>query len=328
MIKRNMAFFASMTFLAHALFPTGMPVFDASNFMQAMESVWQGYQEIQAQIENVKNTYEQIQMSVQNMKTVGSSLKEAGSNFIENMNGIDASNPFSAVGSLIETSHYTANDVTRAVDAEMSKWDDVVNSLNSEMVSVGGTSYSLAELCGAGDKEKNILGFAKNATEAAAEKCEEAAAGWAGKLTLEERIAVMKKYGMSPEHYAKTALLNIQMQEWVDKTKLKVSEKEEEITLTTTTTEAAVTGNLEKELRNIGADQSTIAQLQILGSKANKFNENLEDLCRNVGDICGAIATDFQNKQLEQMEQAKKEYAEQEEKKALYAGPGIIDDDF
>lgn len=188
-------------------FAQGYPVLDVANLMQAIESVYQYYQQIQNTIEQVKNTYTQIEQAAQQMASMNwDDLKNLGENF----EGA-AENPFEVITGV----RNSAQDITKAVNKNMNKVNALQDSLTKESISFGGMKVSVADLVGAGDPKKNLIGFTQNAWDATVEAGQETVAGYTGNLTYAQKQAIARKYGMSPKNYATLELANYQLSELV-----------------------------------------------------------------------------------------------------------------
>ncbi len=182
-------------------------VLDAANLIQTIETVYQTYQQIQVAIENVQNTYKQIEQAAQQMATINfDDLKNLGDNF----SGIK-DNPFEFITGV----RNSAQDITKSVNKQMNKVNNLRDSLTKQSIKFGGMEVSVADLCGAGDAEKDLIGFTKNAWNSLVDSTKDAVAGYVGKLDYKQKEAIAKQYGMSPENYASLTLANYQLSEAV-----------------------------------------------------------------------------------------------------------------
>ena len=190
-------------------------VLDAANLLNSIEQLYQFYQQIQASIEQVQNTYKQIEMAAKNVTTMNfNDLKDLGSNF----SGL-SENPFEAITAV----HKSAQDITKAVEKNMNKVNALQQSLTKKSISFGGMDVSVADLCGWGEPEKDLLGFTKNAWQHSQDTAEKAAAGYVGKLTYKQKQAIMKRYGMSPINYAKLQMGNEMLSNLVKESNVQTS---------------------------------------------------------------------------------------------------------
>lgn len=194
-----------IVFMSQNIFAQGMAVFDAANLMNAIEQLYSYYQQVQNTIEQVQNTYTQIEQAATQMASVNwDDLKNLGDNF-KNV----GENPFEVITGV----RNSAQDITKAVNNQLNKVNELTDSLTKKTISFGGMNVSVADLCGAGEPGKNLLGFAENAWNHTVSSAEDTVAGYTGKLTYKQKQAIMKKYGMSPKNYATIELANYQLSE-------------------------------------------------------------------------------------------------------------------
>lgn len=215
MFKKKMkvtVFAFIFVFVGTKTFAQGMPVLDVSNLLQAIDAAYQYYQQIQNMIEQVQNTYKQIEQAAQQVAGMNwDDLKNLGDNF----SGM-GDNPFEVITGV----HKSAQDITKAVNKNMNKINELQSSLTSKTISFGGVDVSMADLVGAGEPGNNVFGFAKNAWDYSTGEdgpLAQAAKGYENKLTYAQKKAIMRKYKMSPENYAKLQLSNYQLNNLVVK---------------------------------------------------------------------------------------------------------------
>lgn len=213
-IKRFILFCVIFVMFSSSTLFANMPVIDIANLMNAIEQLYTTYQQITNTIEQVTNSYQQIQQQVQQMAKFDWS--EMGSNFSENMSEIWTYGDFSwedPIQSITKVKQ-SADEITRLVNSNMNRVNAVSSLLHDDIFSFGfgsDTTVSIADLCGLGDESSeggNIVDFFNSATDYTKEKAKKVADGYAGKLTWEQRQAIMEKYGMSAENYAQITVAN------------------------------------------------------------------------------------------------------------------------
>lgn len=251
-----------LSFSGISVFATGLPVLDVANLMQAIETVYQYYQQIQNTIEQVQNTYKQIEQAAQQMATINfDDLKNLGDNF----SGMK-DNPFEFITGV----RNSAQDITKSVNKQMNKINDLQDALTNESIKFGDVKFSVADLCGAGDPKKNLVGFAKNAWEVTVEAGQEAVSGYVGKLTYQQKQAIARQYGMSPKNYASLQLANYQLSEALKKSNLESTQEGISMTLGEVMAEAEALkqaadklpeGNINGQIQMLN---SGVAQTEIL----------------------------------------------------------------
>lgn len=214
---KGIIFALAITFASTSVVAQGFPVLDAANLIQSIEAVYQYYQQIQNTIEQVQNTYKQIEQAAQQMRSINfDDLKNLGNNF----NGM-ADNPFEFITGV----RNSAQDITKSVNKQMNKINDLQDALKKKSIKFGNVDFSVADLCGAGEAGKDLIGFAKNAWNVTVDAGQAAVAGYTGKLTYKQKQAIMKKYGMSPKNYATLSLANHQLSESLKKSNLEATEE-------------------------------------------------------------------------------------------------------
>lgn len=301
-MKKAKALIVAVMFsgLGSTLFAQGYPVLDAANLVQSIEEVYQFYQQIQHTIEQVQNTYKQIDQAAQQMANMNwDDLKNLGSNF----SGI-GDNPFETITGV----RNSAQDITKAVNKNMNKINDLQDSLTKESISFGGMKVSVADLCGAGDDPgKNVFGFVKNAWEYTTDTENGAFAntikGWEGKLDYKQRQEIMRRYGMSPRNYATLQCGNYQLSELIKDSGLWATEKGQK----TLATEIENDANALNLMAKNAPDGSIYAQTQLMNSSLAQLNRNIGNFHISLNKGFGLMGAYFKT-------QKEKEAVEQQEK--------------
>ena len=104
-------------------------VLDVANLTNAIQQMYQTYQQIQHAIEQVQNTYKQIEQAAQQVASMNwDDLSNLGDNFA----GMDK-NPFEVITGV----HKSAQDITKAVNDRMNDWNRLADSLQRETISFG-----------------------------------------------------------------------------------------------------------------------------------------------------------------------------------------------
>lgn len=182
-------------------------VLDMANLVNGIEQLYQTYQQITHAIEQVQNTYQQIEQAA---KQVMSMDWDKFKNLGENFDGM-AENPFEVITGV----RNSTQDIVREVNKKMNDWNRLSDMLTDETINFGGMSVSVADLVGAGDPGKDASSFMDNAWTYVSKTGERMAAGYTGKLTPEQKRAIMQQYGMSPRNYAQLQFANYQLDKMV-----------------------------------------------------------------------------------------------------------------
>lgn len=317
----------SLAFAGAKSFAGGWPVLDVANLMQSIEAVYQYYQQIQNTIEQVQNTYTQIEQAAQQMASMNwDDLKSLGDNF----SGM-GDNPFEVITGV----RNSAQDITKAVNKNMNKINALQDSLTKESISFGGMNVSMADLVGAGEPDKNIWGFTKNAWDYTVGTTDEngnkvpgafddAIAGWEGKLTYQQKQNLMRKYGMSPKNYATLQLANYQLNEVVKNGSIMSTAAAQKKLLEDCENDANAIQTLAKNL----PDGSVFAATQLVSSGLAQTERTLGNMHNTINSIFGFLASRMKS---EKTEEAVREQQALETKKSLEAAAenntSLADDD-
>lgn len=174
-------FFVILSTNIFAIGPGINLVFDPKNWLTAIDSLYAIYDQIKTNVEQLKLQYERMQQAVKAVQ--GWEFDE-----IKWDGDFDFRNEIS--------------DFTRSIDRQLSNIRDLQGSLTAQNISVGGQSFSIADLVGAGEKGKTIAGFAESTYKwAKEEKIEKIRKAFEEGLTDEEYMAVLNKYGFRPANY-------------------------------------------------------------------------------------------------------------------------------
>lgn len=206
MIRKSFVSVAMLLLLTKSAFAQ-FAVLDMANLVNSIEQLYQTYQQITHAIEQVQNTYQQIEQAA---KQVMSMDWDNLSNLGENFAGM-SENPFEVITGV----RNSTQDIVKEVNKKMNDWNRLSDMLTDETIKFGGMSVSVADLVGAGDPDKDATSFMDNAWTYVSKTGERMAEGYTGKLTPEQKRAIMKEYGMSPRNYAQLQFANYQLDKMV-----------------------------------------------------------------------------------------------------------------
>lgn len=156
-------------------------VFDPTNWLTAIDTLYATYDQIMNTVQQLKTQYEQLQHAYEMAKTWDfSNIKWDGD--------WDFRNEIQSAG--------------LAVNRQLTRLRNVKEALQAQNIRLGGVSYSIADLVGAGDANKNILRFVEHGAEwMANDQMRRAVRGFTGKMSEREKRAIWSKYGISPANY-------------------------------------------------------------------------------------------------------------------------------
>lgn len=151
-----------------------------SNWLTAIDTLYANYDMIMNTITQIENQYRAINQAIENAK------------------GIDWENiRFDGDFDIRDD----IRDANKRINRLLSQANAIKDTLNTSIISVGGQSYSLADICGHGDDGKDfgscvtdVYGYMKANMEKAADSA-------VGNLSEEQEKAIWQKYGISPKNY-------------------------------------------------------------------------------------------------------------------------------
>lgn len=311
-MKKLSVLFLSLVFMVMParVCAQGYPVIDVANLVQSIEQVYQYYQQIQNTIEQVQNTYKRIEQAAQSMMAMNwDDLKNLGDNF----NGM-SSNPFEAITGV----RNSAQDIVKAVNKNMNKVNNLQDSLTRESISFGGMKVSVADLVGAGDPNKTVTGFTKNAWHHTLDTGEAAIAGYVGKLTYKEREAIMRKYGMSPRNYASIEYANDSMSRLVQQANILSTEQAQKELMT----EIEADANALKMAMENTPEGSTYAGIQMLNSSVAQLVRQIGNLHLTLNRTMGLVSSNIATTKAEEAIALQREAEEKRENAKNLSGGG------
>ena len=170
---------------------SGYPVFDITAMLNALEQIYQTYDEINSMIEQVENGYKQIEQGINMVKSF---------NFEEmSLENWSSEGGIKGAWENIGKSRTRLRQAGGYVSQKQEEMEAIKNKLNSDIISWNGTNYSIQDLVGLGDDpSKDISGLAHNIASFAMERYESSAEAFENGMTEKERRDVWKYYGVSP----------------------------------------------------------------------------------------------------------------------------------
>lgn len=183
-MKKIIVIFLFLSILGVNIYSIPSPfqlTFDPKNWLTAIDSLYAIYDQIKTNVEQLKLQYERLQQAAKAVQ--GWQFDE-----IKWDGDFDFRNEIS--------------DFTRSIDRQLSNIRDLQGSLTAQNISIGGQSFSIADLVGAGEKGKTIAGFAEATYNwAKEEKIEKIRKAFEEGLTDDEYMAIFNRYGLRPANY-------------------------------------------------------------------------------------------------------------------------------
>ncbi len=151
-----------------------------SNWLTAIDTLYSNYDMVMNTITQIENQYKAINQAIENVKGIDwENIRFDGDFDIRN----------------------DIKDANRRVNRLLTQANAIKDTLNTSIISTGGTSYSLADLCGYGEENKNFGHCVADVYGYMKENMLQAAANAVGNLSEEQEKAIWQKYGISPKNY-------------------------------------------------------------------------------------------------------------------------------
>lgn len=163
-----------------------------SNWLTAVDTLYSNYDMVMNTITQIENQYKAINQAIENAK------------------GIDWENI------RFDGDFDIRNDIKNAnkrVNSLLSQANAIKDTLNTSIISVGGQSYSLADICGHGDDGKDFASCVTDVYGYMKDNMMQAAASAVGNLSEAQEKAIWQKYGISPRNYYLVAQASKQVRE-------------------------------------------------------------------------------------------------------------------
>ena len=188
MKKRLVSFVAAamlFAFVPATSFTTGYPVFDASNWLSAIDQLYQMYDMVNNTVTQIENQYKTIQQNLERAKSIDwDNIRFDGDFDIRN----DISNATKRVNKLLTSAR------------------NIKQTMTTPSINCGNVKYSIADLCGATSSDmwegrKNMFTAISDYKYYMTSTMKAAVNDVVEGLTPEQKQAIWTKYGISPANY-------------------------------------------------------------------------------------------------------------------------------
>lgn len=167
--------------LPSAAMAQGTPVIDVTNWLAAIDQLYSSYDMVMNTIKQVEQAYQQYQFY----------LEQAKSWDLDNIQW-DGDLDF----------RDEIKDVTRSVNKQLTNIRKIEEIFTTKQYSVGGMSFTVADLVGAGNDDKDLASVLKGVGKEFKNSWDYAADALVNGLNEDQRRAIWTKYGISPRNYA------------------------------------------------------------------------------------------------------------------------------
>lgn len=286
-MKKIRQFFISTMLMLSAgiqVFASGMPVFDAANWLSSIEKFYQGYDQIMNTLQMIEQNYQQIQMAIEQAKSWKfEDLDFNDGNFLENFDIRDE-----------------IQDATKQVNRQLNNVRKIRDTFEKENMQIGNKKFSMKDLAGLGDKDKTLIDIVKDTIVMEKNDFAAACEELTKQLTDEEKMVIWQKYGLSPQNFMMVKNLDQKMQKQVTTVMANANAKVEELRWGE---DAAKTNAIiQKIFQGDDLTEKELAQSQLLLDKLNgeKLSQLQDALNNSFAWLAWKDRRDEQKRQLEQ----------------------------
>lgn len=286
-MKKIRQFFISTMLMLSAgiqVFASGMPVFDAANWLSSIEKFYQGYDQIMNTLQMIEQNYQQIQMAIEQAKSWKfEDLDFNDGNLLENFDIRDE-----------------IQDATKQVNRQLNNVRKIRDTFEKENMQIGNKKFSMKDLAGLGDKDKTLIDIVKDTIVMEKNDFAAACEELTKQLTDEEKMVIWQKYGLSPQNFMMVKNLDQKMQKQVTTVMANANAKVEELRWGE---DAAKTNAIiQKIFQGDDLTEKELAQSQLLLDKLNgeKLSQLQDALNNSFAWLAWKDRRDEQKRQLEQ----------------------------
>ena len=152
------------------------PVFDSANLIAAIDTLYSNYDMVMNTIKQIENQYEQLQFNINQAKSW-------------DLEGMEWDGDWDFRDEI--------GDVTSSINKQITNIREIEEIFTTKQYSLAGMSFTMTDLVGFGNPDKD-LGDLFEHTENTFDKVVDTLVEG---LSEEEKMAIMRKYGMSPKNY-------------------------------------------------------------------------------------------------------------------------------
>lgn len=177
--KFIIALFISLNMVAFS-FSAGTPVFDVSNLLTAIDQLYSSYDMVMNTLKQIEQGYQQFQFY----------LEQAKSWDLENISW-DGDLDF----------RDEIKSVTNRVNKQITNIRRIEEIFTTKQYSAGGMTFTVADLVGAGDRDRDLLDVMRNVGNEMKNSWDQAAEALVNELSEDQKRAIWQKYGISPINF-------------------------------------------------------------------------------------------------------------------------------
>ena len=274
----SFVFFLSMSVSLPAQAMVTSDILNIAHLTQLINQVYSSYDNVMATIEQVQNTYEQLKRQAEMVMTIPEKFEK----FKENIGDVDLT---TMEGFLKFRSQYA--DTISYINYNMNLLNNIYDTFTKKKISFGGRSYTFGGLIGfaGADRGTNLFNLPMNIAEYMTEQAKEGMAGYANKLTREQKAAIMAKYGLSPENYYKLRLVEHTVALPFDELLAEGSKEASELRDRARQEKAQYI----QELKELAGD-SMVSQVEVSIEAQLMLNDDINEMVKSVKKLISVMA--------------------------------------
>lgn len=158
----------------------GLLTFDASNWIASIDQLYSSYDMVMNTLKQIEQGYQQFQFY----------LEQAKSWDLENISW-DGDLDF----------RDEIKSVTNRVNKQITNIRKIEEIFTTKQYSAGGMTFTVADLVGAGDRDRDLLDVMKNVGNEMKNSWDQAAEALVKGLSEDQKRAIWQKYGISPKNF-------------------------------------------------------------------------------------------------------------------------------
>lgn len=158
----------------------GLLTFDASNWIASIDQLYSSYDMVMNTLKQIEQGYQQFQFY----------LEQAKSWDLENISW-DGDLDF----------RDEIKSVTNRVNKQITNIRKIEEIFTTTQYSAGGMTFTVADLVGAGDRDKDLLDVMKHVGNEIKNSWDQAAEALVNELSEDQKRAIWQKYGISPKNF-------------------------------------------------------------------------------------------------------------------------------
>ena len=158
----------------------GLLTFDASNWIASIDQLYSSYDMVMNTLKQIEQGYQQFQFY----------LEQAKSWDLDNISW-DGDLDF----------RDEIKSVTNRVNKQITNIRKIEEIFTTKQYSVGGMTFTVADLVGAGDRDRDLLDVMRNVGNEMKNSWDQAAEALVNELSEDQKRAIWQKYGISPINF-------------------------------------------------------------------------------------------------------------------------------